>query len=91
MPVDPELLGHLMDETAAVNAAAAEWRDTFGFAHNCHCDRDYATENMLTVTECWAQMVDDALETCVILKGALGRIASGEISNPEVFAQEYTA
>lgn len=91
MPVDPELLGHLMDETAAINAASAEWKDTFGFTHNCHCDRDYATEQMLSVTECWAQMVDDALETCVTLKGALDRIASGQVIDPVSFAQEYTA
>jgi len=90
LPVDPELLGHLMNETARVNAAKDEWTKTFGFSHDCHCDEDYATENTGTVTQCWASMAEDALATCATLKSVLGRIASGEVKDPVSFAQEYT-
>ncbi len=71
MPVDPAVLGQLMLDTAAVNADAEAWKNQFGFEHNCHCDEDYANDAMGTVTECWALMAEDAIETCSIFKSAL--------------------
>lgn len=91
MPVDPELLDHLHRETVAVNAAQKEWRDTFGFDHICHCDTDYESENTGTVTECWADMANDALATCATYKTALDRIASGQVEDPVTYAQEFSA
>ena len=88
MPVDPELQ-HLMEEQARVNAASDEWLGTFGFRHNCHCGEDYANDNTGTVTECWARMAEDALDTCATLKGALDRIASGKVTDAQAFAQEF--
>lgn len=89
MPVDPETLNNLMLSTAELNAHQQEWVDTYGFAHICRCDEDYATENVGEVTQCWAKMAEDALETCRLFRTALGRIAGGEIDDPVMYASEF--
>lgn len=91
MPVDDETLEFLMTETAAVNAARGEWKSTFGFDHDCHCDRDYAEDNTGTVTECWAKMAEDAMEASATFYKALTMIASGQIEDPVSYAQEFSA
>lgn len=89
MPVDPETLSNLKLSTLELNANPAVWIDTYGFAHVCHCDEDYANENMVDVTECWADMAVDALNTCALFRTALGRIARGELDDPAAYAQEF--
>lgn len=62
---DPAMVAHLDQEQAAFEEMADEFLETFGFYHKCSCAEDYSAGRMVEVTECFAEMVGEALETCL--------------------------
>lgn len=64
---DPGTVAFMDQETAAFNAAEHEFADRYGFVHKCRCDQDYTEGNLVSVTECYANMTTDALEACATL------------------------
>lgn len=86
---DDDTLRFLREETARMNASQDEWVAKYGFTHDCRCDLDYEMDNVGSVTDCWAKMCDDALETCANQRTVLKKIANGESSDPVALAQEY--
>jgi len=66
---DPGTVAFLDQQSAEFNARAEhEFASKFGFVHKCRCDLDYAQGKMIEVTECYAGLVDEALEACATLK-----------------------
>ena len=92
---DPGTVAFMDQETAAFNAAEHEFADRYGFVHKCKCDQDYTEGNMVTVTECYANMTTDALEACatlyaenkllrVLITKALGEADGMDVSESEL-------
>lgn len=61
---DPATVAFLDQESAAFAEIADEFEATYGFRHDCHCDKDYSEGKVGEVTECYAGMIVDALATC---------------------------
>lgn len=65
---DPGIVAFMDQQSAEFNARAEhEFADRYGFVHKCKCDQDYASGNMVDVTECYANMTVEALEACATL------------------------
>ena len=66
--VDPALVAFMDQQSAEFNEKAEkEFADRHGFVHKCRCDLDFTEGNMVEVTECYANMTIQALETCALL------------------------
>lgn len=54
---------------------------TYGFEHDCHCAEDYEAGNVGMVSDCWAQMCNDALAKCAAQKTEIEglKIAKAEL------------
>lgn len=61
---DPATIAFLDQEAAAFAEIQEQFAETYGFVHECHCDADYSSGKVVEVTECFAGMIVDALETC---------------------------
>ena len=61
---DPGMVAFLDQEQAAMEEMKDEFTETFGFYHKCRCAEDYGAGRMVEVTECFAEMVGEALATC---------------------------
>lgn len=65
---DPGLVAFMDQQSAEFNAKAEhEFADRYGFVHKCKCDQDYASGNMVEVTECYANMTLEALDAAASL------------------------
>lgn len=84
-----EVPQEVIDAQDEVNAQPEEWEYTYGFKHTCSCVSDMEQDNMGEVTECYAALADDALDTCERQQTALRRIASGSVPEPVIYAQEF--
>src|SRR3954468_5844400 len=66
--IDPGVVAFMDQQSAEFNAKAEhEFADRYGFVHKCKCDADYASGNMVEVTECYANMTLEALDACATL------------------------
>lgn len=61
---DPTTVAFLDQEAAAFAEISQQFADMYGFVHDCHCDTDYSSGKVVEVTECFAGMIVEALETC---------------------------
>lgn len=48
-----------------------EFAATYGFEHNCHCGEDYAAGRVGEITQCYHNMMQEALATCARLNAEL--------------------
>jgi hypothetical protein len=64
---DPSVVAALDQEGAEFEAQRAQFKDMYGFDHDCHCAQDYTDGALAQVTECYLELTDDALETCARL------------------------
>lgn len=64
---DPSTVAFLDQEAAAFAEAAEQFANMYGFVHECHCDTDYSSGKVVEVTECFAGMIVESLETCMRL------------------------
>lgn len=48
-----------------------EFKATYGFEHNCHCGEDYAAGRVGEITQCYHNMMQEALATCANLNAEL--------------------
>jgi hypothetical protein len=48
-----------------------EFEETYGFSHNCHCGEDYAAGRVGEITQCYHNMMQEALATCARLNAEL--------------------
>ena len=62
----PESYEEFLDQIAE---GISEFKDLYGFEHNCRCRQDWEEENVGLVSECYTKLCDDALEQCFKLKG----------------------
>lgn len=60
-----EVAQHIEDTTLS----AAEFKELYGFEHNCHCLQDWHDTNLELVSKCYTELCDDALTTCHRFKG----------------------
>ena len=65
---DPSTIAFMDQQAAEFNAMESDFYNRYGFVHKCRCDQDYTEGNMVSVTECYAQMTSDALDACASLK-----------------------
>lgn len=68
-PEEREYYEALKDLDAAVNTV--DFEDMYGFKHECRCAEDWIEGNVGTVSKCYTQMTNDALEACLRMKGEL--------------------
>lgn len=61
---DPAMVAHLDQEGAAFEDMQDQFEATFGFRHKCKCAEDYASGNIVEVTECFTNMVSESLQAC---------------------------
>lgn len=78
--VDPAVVAFLDQQSAEHNNAKEAFQEHFGFVHDCRCDKDYSSGNMTEVTECFAQMAQDALDACAGMN-AENKLLKGMISS----------
>lgn len=64
---DPSVVAFLDQEAAAFAEIQEQFAEHYGFVHECHCDSDYSSGKVVEVTECFAGMIVEALETCARL------------------------
>lgn len=64
---DPATVAFLDQQAAEFREMADKFEEYHGFRHECVCDKDYAAGKVVEVTECFASMVIDSLETCARL------------------------
>lgn len=64
---DAATIAFLDQEAAAFEEIKEQFSDMYGFTHDCHCDTDYSSGKVVEVTECFAGMIVDSLETCARL------------------------
>lgn len=64
---DPSVVAFLDQEAAAFAEIQEQFAEHYGFVHECHCDSDYSSGKVVGVTECFAGMIVEALETCARL------------------------
>lgn len=51
-----------------------DFEDLYGFKHDCHCAEDWEEGNVGMVSECYRDMVNDALEHCYNQKGKIAEL-----------------
>jgi hypothetical protein len=64
---DPAIIAQLDQDSAAFAETREQFIEMYGFDHDCHCAQDYAEGKVSTVTECYLDLIDDAMETCAKL------------------------
>jgi hypothetical protein len=85
---DPSTVAFMDQQSAEFNAKAEhEFADRYGFVHKCRCDQDYTEGKLVEVTECYANMTLEALDTCArlhkevqMLTGIIAKAVMGGIS-----------
>lgn len=87
---DPAMVAHLDQEGAAFEDMQDQFEATFGFRHKCRCAEDYASGNIVEVTECFTNMVSESLQACqelmqenVMLRMMLTQIFQQTNTTPE--------
>jgi len=59
---------------AAQAEAAEEFKEMYGFDHDCHCKEDWEEGNVGLVSECYTKMVNEALKQCHLYKGEVAEL-----------------
>jgi hypothetical protein len=85
---DPSTVAFMDQQSAEFNAKAEhEFADHYGFIHKCRCDQDYTEGKLVEVTECYANMTLEALDTCArlhkevqMLTGIIAKAVMGGIN-----------
>jgi hypothetical protein len=97
---DPSTVAFMDQQSAEFNAKAEhEFADRYGFVHKCRCDQDYTEGKLVEVTECYANMTLEALDTCarlhkevqmltgIIAKAVMGGISVSRIDGPTALGE----
>lgn len=61
---DVSTVAFLDQQQAEFEGMADEFESTYGFKHDCHCGEDYAAGRVGEITQCYHNMMQEALATC---------------------------
>src|SRR6266536_3020023 len=61
---DMSTVAFLDQQQAEFEGMANEFEATYGFKHDCHCGEDYAAGRVGEITQCYHNMMQEALATC---------------------------
>lgn len=75
-PFEPDMstVAFLDQQQAEFEGMADEFEDTYGFKHECHCGEDYAAGRVGEITQCYHNMMQEALATCARLQVELREV-----------------
>ena len=71
---DIATVAFLDQQQAEFGNMEAEFEATYGFKHECHCGEDYAQGKVGEITQCYHNMMQDALATCARLNAELNEM-----------------
>lgn len=60
--IDAAAVAHLDQEEAAWEQQRAAFTQVYGFDHQCHCSQDYTSGRLKTVTECFMNLTNQAMQ-----------------------------
>lgn len=61
---DPTTIAFLDQQQAEFSNIEDEFFATYGFKHECHCGEDYAAGRVGEITQCYHNMMQEALANC---------------------------
>ena len=64
---DSSTVAFLDQQQEEFKSMEKEFFDTYGFKHNCHCGEDYSAGRVGEITQCYHNMMQEALATCARL------------------------
>lgn len=71
---DTATIAFLDQQQAEFEGMADEFEGTYGFKHECHCGEDYAAGRVGEITQCYHNMMQEALATCARLQVELREV-----------------
>lgn len=71
---DIATVAFLDQQQAEFGNMEADFEATYGFKHECHCGEDYAAGKVGEITQCYHNMMQEALATCARLNAELNEM-----------------
>ena len=68
----PDTLDELVEQLDEL--PEKDFKDLYGFEHDCHCASDWKDGNTGMVSMCYTEMCDDALKRCHEYKGEVAHL-----------------